>query len=187
MSARPQVLSPGLGLIGTLVLHAAFFQAVLPYSAAHVPSKLGGRALATGSLSLLLIPLVNTADSAAAIRKEIKAGPLNLQKIASASVDSGPIPGVRVAGTGEPEDFETMALHLEGVPFLKLCREYYGDGIRLRDDLANVSVRAVPDGGEGQGPVEVSGTGQRRARLALRCLQAFGTFGATVVASATGE
>ena len=167
-----------LGVVGALLLHFIVIRfLIVGMSTANVPAS-PYNAAGSDFGALLLIPLENSADSDGQRHHDIQL-PAVIQRKLVIFVEPGPLPALHIDST-HLEVMRTNAKMLDTAAFVKMCRDNYPDAAHLNHDLATVSLRRFgkADESNGQNIVEVSGGDRQRALMAIRCLRAFGTFGA---------
>ena len=161
-----------LGLGGTLLLHALLLESMLLGAGTrHLPA-------ARGALVLIQLP----ASTQNSDRRPIGEPPRPRFKInVLAPGVAMPIDLVRLDIEEQRVEDQPSSSVDDGDDFGQRCRRAYPDGAALTRDVAGVSLRdfVIRDGQINQGTIEISGGHAARARLALRCLQIFGTLGPT--------
>jgi hypothetical protein len=127
-----------------------------------------------------------TTDSESKLIRDLKS-PAFTPRTPLVSIDPDAPP--EVDEDTEQEDSRASAKFGDRTALIRMCRENYADQDRLKQDLAGVSLRdfVAVDGQVRAGSVEISGADRQRAYLALRCLQAYGTFGPIVIPSPAGS
>jgi hypothetical protein len=159
------------GVIGTLLVHLAVVHslifgfgvrgaAVSPYDGAKAEFA-----------HLQLIYLTDARDFGGERTRQNHSQKSVPRKLA-ASLDARRLPALDI-DKDQTTAQRLSAKVIDGASFIKMCRENYPDATHFNHDLATVSLQGAN--------IETGGGDRQRALMALRCLQAFGTFGAKVV------
>ena len=160
------------GIVGACGLHALVLSLLL-VGPALTRTALPHRSGSPDYITLLAIPHGNSARGDQAIRAPVP-------PMIAPRIPMGPsvLPLLQI--DAEPSEASSSSSSvMNRIAFIKKCRESYADPASLSRDLAHVSLRP--------GAIEISHGDRDRALMALRCLQAFGTLGATAVNPAPGS
>ncbi len=162
-----------LALVGTLLVHALFLQSLMRGT-----GVLGIR-LPQSALTLVVIESTHVTESTV---KRIDASTSRILRRRMSGEIPMRLPIVDIGEQLQTEDVRASASLVDENSFMQLCRRTYPDDVPLQHDLAGVSIRSpvMPGGRIGPADIQISSGDAQRARLALRCLQAFGTVGPVI-------